>query len=182
MRFGAVLLEALLLSPLVQLAGAIYADEAYQLDFHHALLGLPRAEHTLFQRPSANSRASLLYTLSEDDVLGAVNPKDGALIWRQVLAIGDEEETKSQGVIKLGGNGDTIFSAVGGRLQAWNALDGKLAWQVQEQGTFRALEVLAGSDGSYDVFASIEINAGTGYLVKRYAGLSGAPIWSQQVR
>ena len=62
---------------------AIFVDEVNDIDFHHALLGVPSPQSTFFHRPSSSSNASLLYTLSDRLVLGAVNPKDGSLVWRQ---------------------------------------------------------------------------------------------------
>ena len=44
---------------------AVHQDEAYQIDFHHALLGIPQAHTSFFHKPSVDSKASLLYTLTE---------------------------------------------------------------------------------------------------------------------
>src|ERR1700719_4597891 len=76
----------LLLASCAPLALAIFADEVNHVDFHYALLGIPSAQRTFFHRPSSSSNASLLYTLSEKSFLGAVNPKDGSIVWRQNLA------------------------------------------------------------------------------------------------
>src|SRR5271156_785894 len=64
---------------------AIFTDEAYHIDYHHALLGVPERHNLLFRRPHASSNASLLYAVSDKAVLGAINPRDGALLWRQPL-------------------------------------------------------------------------------------------------
>lgn len=82
----------------------------------------------------------------------------------------------------MGDKGDTIFSAVGQRLQAWNALDGKLAWETQETGNVRALEVVPDLNGRYDVLASVGGDGSATILVERYAGDTGDVIWSQQIR
>jgi hypothetical protein len=82
MRLHALLILALSLSFPVY---AIIADGAYHIDYHLALLGIPRSGNTFFHQPSASSSASLLFTISEKGVLGAVNPKDGSLVWRQSL-------------------------------------------------------------------------------------------------
>jgi ER membrane protein complex subunit 1 len=74
---------SLVLAALLAPARAIFEDDAYHIDFHHALIGLPKRD-TTFQKPYAASKASLLYAVSEDGVVGAVNPRDGQLVWRQV--------------------------------------------------------------------------------------------------
>ena len=58
---------------------AVFADEAWTVDYHHALLGEPREETTFFHQPNPISRASLIYSLSEEGVLGAINPRDGRI-------------------------------------------------------------------------------------------------------
>ena len=74
MRFHAAIALAACLAP----AAAIFEDDAYHIDFHYALLGLPAPEATFFQKPYAGSKASLLYSISQNQTIGAINPKDGA--------------------------------------------------------------------------------------------------------
>ncbi|KAI9850648.1 MAG: hypothetical protein M1838_005292 [Thelocarpon superellum] len=106
-------------------AHAVFVDEAYHTDFHHALLGLPQQHATFFHRPQAESKASLLYTLSAKHVVGAVNPKDGALVWRQRL---EPPSSAAPAFLRAGEHEAAVISAVGGRVQAWDALDGRLVW------------------------------------------------------
>jgi outer membrane protein assembly factor BamB len=104
---------------------AVFLDEAYKSDFHHALLGLPQQHTTFFHRPQADSKASLLYTLSDKAILGAVNPKTGAIVWRQSLA---SASVAAPGFLRAGEDEDVVISAVGQQVRAWDALSGRLAW------------------------------------------------------
>ena len=114
-----------LLAFLVSATLAIYADEVGVVDWHYTLLGLPRPSTTFFHRPHADSKASLLYTFSEASVLGAVNPKDGSVVWRQALQPAD---AGSPSIFKAADGQNVIYSAVNGTVQAWNADDGRLIW------------------------------------------------------
>lgn len=129
---------------------AILADEAYQVDYHQALLGIPQIDTTFFHRPSPSSSASLLYTISDKAVLGAVNPKDGSLLWRQPLArplptsplpvedvkVSGHEQLNTfedatlltAGLLAEGGTG-VLVSYYGSTVSAWDASNGKLIWQ-----------------------------------------------------
>lgn len=153
------------------LCHAIYADEAYQTDSHHALLGLPQAHTTFFHRPSAASKASLLYTLSKKLVLGAINPKDGAVIWRQRLADPTQNYT-TPGLLRAEEGGDTLISAVGTKVQAWDATDGRLVWEWDGGDGTKVIDVrpspesgkyvLVLSDGEGSTFAVRKLAADTG--------------------
>ncbi|EEP78916.1 conserved hypothetical protein [Uncinocarpus reesii 1704] len=115
---------SLFLASVVRLACAVIADEAYQIDYHHALLGTPQAHTTFFHRPSSSSGASLLYSLSEKSILGAVNPKDGSIVWRQNLT----EYSAGAGLLRAVDGEDAVISALGSDVSAWGASDGKLLW------------------------------------------------------
>ena len=68
---------------------AVFEDEAYSVDYHHELLGLPQPHTTFFHRPRKDDKATLIYTLSDLGVLGAVHPGTGKVVWRQLLGEGD---------------------------------------------------------------------------------------------
>lgn len=106
---------------------AIYSDEAFKVDTQLALLGLPQHENTFFAQPYVGSKASLLYTLSDKCVLGAINPKDGSIVWRQQLKTNGP--CVDGAILRAGDNQDTLVQALDGKLQAWSAADGRLAWQ-----------------------------------------------------
>ena|SRR5947209_9219046 len=124
MRFHALILPAL--ASIVSVL-AIFADDAYHIDYHQALLGVPESQNTLFHRPQASSSASLLYTISNKAVLGAVNPKDGSLVWRHALAGEPVTNGTSSRLVAAQGDGKVI-SSFGRHVSAWDALDGKLVW------------------------------------------------------
>ncbi len=151
---------------------AIFADEAYQTDYHHALLGFPQAHTTFFHRPSAASKASLLYTLSERLVLGALNPKDGAVIWRQRLTDRAQNET-GPGLLRGGEGGNTLVSAVHEKVQTWDATDGRLVWEWIGDGRIQGLETI---EGEGDVLA-FSGGHGTTATVRRLAADTGEPQW-----
>jgi len=151
---------------------ATYADEAYTNDFHHALLGTPEFHSTFFHRPSAASKASLLYTLSAKSVLGAVNPKDGSIVWRQRLSV--RNSSTGGGYLKTG-EGGTVISAVDGEVQAWNAADGRLVWGWKGAGSVRGLEVLEEDGRSGVVVFSEEEDSRA--VIRKLAADSGKVEW-----
>ena len=172
MRLGAPLLGTIFLLVLPLPTIATYADEAYTNDFHHALLGTPQSQTTFFHRPSAASKASLLYTLSEKLVLGAINPKDCSVVWRQRLSA--RNGSPGGGYLKAGEAG-TVIGAVNGEVQAWDAADGRLAWGWQGAGSVKGLEVLEGGGQSgVLVFSEEEISR---TVVRKLAADSGKVEW-----
>ena len=131
---------------------AIFADEAGTTDFHLALFGLPTLANTFFHQPYQSSKATLLYTLSERGVIGAVNPKDGAAVWRQPLkdsrrptiqGAGLNKDSTSNGelssISEYGSPGrlihnskqDVVISTIGDTIAAWSGADGRLVWERQ---------------------------------------------------
>jgi len=103
---------------------AVIRDEAFVTDFHHQLVGVPQREATFFHRPSSISRASLLYTLSEQGIVGAINPRDGKLVWRHGIG-----EPKAQAFLTAGTDDNTVITAAGQTISAWDGAEGKLVWQ-----------------------------------------------------
>ena len=176
MRSHALSLFVLFLTLLNPSTHAIYADEAYQNDYHHALLGTPQPHTTFFHPPSAASKASLLYTLSEKHVLGAVNPKDGAIVWRQYLKEDVHDGVASKSFLKAGEGENVIVSAVGGAVKAWDAADGRLAWAWETKGTIEDLEVLEMEGASKDV---VVLSREEGIsIVTRLATANGQVMWT----
>lgn len=160
----------------ISTVSAVFVDEAYHIDYHHELLGIPQEHATLFHRPQSSSKASLLYTLSENLVLGAVNPKDGAIIWRQQL--GDTNTTI--GYLRAGQDENTVISAAGGSVTAWDALSGRLVWGNEfSDGEIRDLEVVELEDGKDGETAkdAVVLFRGREGLVRRLSGTSGDVKW-----
>lgn len=157
---------------------AVFPDEAFEVDYHHALLGFPLPNTTFFHQPYSNSKASLLYTLSEAGAIGAVNPKDGSVVWRQFLSSGSKS---ANALLKAGEDQDTVVSAVDGTISAWGASDGKLVWKEKARGAkIRDINILEstsveGADGVKDTIAIVE--DGQTY-VRRLDGKTGKTVWT----
>ena len=168
----------LLISCILTSAAAVFTDEAYHTDYHYPLLGFPREQTTFFHHPQGAPRASNLYTLSEKLVLGAVNPRDGTLRWRQHL---NPTTNSSVGFLRAGEDEDTLISAVGGEIRAWNAWGGRAVWANDfEDGEVKDLEVLALEDGSGGKSAKDAIvlfGRGTHTCVRRIDGKTGDVVW-----
>ncbi|GME28890.1 Quinonprotein alcohol dehydrogenase-like protein [Neofusicoccum parvum] len=175
----------MLLSSLLALAAslvpstlAVFADDAYHVDYHYALLGAPQQHAAFFHQPRPDSKASLLYALSDKLVLGAVNPRDGAAVWRQPLS---SSSTAVDGFLRAGENQDTVISAVEGQVAAWDAADGKLAWSSSFKGaSVKDLEVLeladasAAASGTKDV---VVLFGGSSSTARRLDGQTGEVKW-----
>ncbi|KAJ5908466.1 hypothetical protein N7495_001148 [Penicillium taxi] len=169
---------ALLLAACVSPATAIYPDEVNHIDFHHALLGAPSPDSTFFLKPPSSSNASLLYTISDKSILGAVNPRDGSLLWRHNLS--SDSSTGASILRGLDGN-NAIVSAAGGYISSWSPQDGKLIWQSAPLGgAVTDLELLELDDASSTAGARdalvLVASEGVG-IVKRLDGQSGQTTW-----
>ncbi|KAH6643810.1 hypothetical protein C7974DRAFT_6826 [Boeremia exigua] len=175
MRFHAALSLAACLAPV----SAIFEDDAYHIDFHYALLGLPKHDGTFFQRPYGGSKASLLYSISENQTIGAINPKDGVLVWRQHPA----SEPRGKGHLRAADEQDTVISAVGNRVAAWSSSDGRLVWETNVDGAVvEDLEILEQEDGITKDQAkdAIVLVSGTSHGVKRLDGKTGRVKWTYE--
>lgn len=171
MRVNAALALAACLAP----AAAVFEDDAYHIDFHYALLGSPKPEATFFQKPYAASKASLLYTVSENGTIGAINPKDGALVWRAARG------ASGSGHLRAGEDQDTVISAVGNRIAAWSASDGRIVWETSIEGAVAEdLEILEQEDGisSNDAKDAIVLVGHGSSGVKRMDGKTGRVKWT----
>lgn len=175
MRPSALSFVSPLLLFLPSLVLAVFADEAYQLDYHYPLLGIPQAHTTFFHRPTAGSKASLLYTLSQKYVLGAINPKDGAVVWRQRLGEGVRNDT-ARAFLSAADGENTIYTAFKDSVRAWDATDGRLVWDRTGTGLAKALETLTTDDGHGDVLGLSE-EEGKAALVTKLAASTGEVLW-----
>lgn len=173
------LLAALAATATLPGAHAVFRDEVNHIDYHHLLLGLPQRETTFFHRPRRDDRASLLYTLSDVGVVGAVNPGTGEVVWRQLLRGGQQQQdgttTTTGGEDGLGGDGggggggfmragegeSWVVSARGGAVHAWDAVSGRNKFWVGFEGgaVVRDLEVMEMTEsgpGRKDVLVLVE--------------------------
>ncbi|KAF2803323.1 DUF1620-domain-containing protein [Mytilinidion resinicola] len=174
-------LHAVLGSTALFVAGsfAIFADDAGHIDYHYALVGFPKQDATLFQQPFAGSKASLIYTLSDKLVIGAVNPKDGELVWRQPLS----SVNTTEGYLRAGEDQDTVISAAGDEVTAWSSSDGRYVWGSKFPGsTAKDLEILELPDGKTDkdVKDAIVLLSGGVQGVKRIDGKTGVVRWTYE--
>ncbi|EXJ78715.1 hypothetical protein A1O1_09117 [Capronia coronata CBS 617.96] len=128
---------------------AIFADDAFHIDYHHALLGSPQAHATFFHKPQPSTNASLLYTISDKAFLGAVNPRDGSLVWRQSLA--DHPTNNASTSFLVAGERDgQIISGYNRTVACWDALNGRLVWDytVPEGTKVHGLQAIALAESS----------------------------------
>lgn len=89
----------------------------------------------------------------------------------------DEEPNQtSRGLLRTEEGADTVFTAVNGLVQAWDATDGRLAWEVRSNGKVKALEVSAGIEAEKDVLVLIEED-GMNAAIRRLVGDTGAILW-----
>ncbi|PVH97521.1 DUF1620-domain-containing protein [Periconia macrospinosa] len=173
MRLHAALSLAACLAPVL----AVFEDDAHHIDFHHALLGLPKHEATFFSKPYAASKASLLYTVSQNGTIGAVNPKDGALVWRSPLG------PSSAAHLRFGEEQDVIIGGVGNRIVAFSASDGRIVWETNlkvDGSAVQDLEILEQEDGITNPEAkdAIILVDGAEQGVKRVDGKTGRVKWT----
>lgn len=157
-------------------ARAIYTDEAFKSDFHHALLGQPLPS-TTFHAPHAASKATLIYTITDRGVVAAVNPKDGAVVWRHILR--DIPFTASP-LLRIVDNQSVVITGLTDHLQAWNIADGKAVWSSQfPSESLQDLQVLQPSEaGSAQTKRDIlALYDGVTPSVRRINAKDGSIIW-----
>lgn len=148
---------------------ATFADDAYHIDFHHVLLGIPQPRATFLHRPSATSKASLLYTLSNRSVLGAVNPRDGSVVWRQQLGAGN-------GLLRPVFGESIIISVVNRTVQAWDAAEGRLVWDWTSPDEITNLEISQYGGGGQGIYILTQ-GEGAKATVRKLSEHSGVLEW-----
>jgi ER membrane protein complex subunit 1 len=170
-----------LLTVLLHTTSAIFSDDAFVVDYHHALVGTPQSHATLFHKPQSSSNASLIYTISDKHVLAAINPKDGTVLWRQVL----ESELKYEhSYLAVGERDGQIVSGYGTTISSWDALDGKLRWQydVEAGAVVKGLQLVPTADSINTEAQDVVAVAGgdSGPSVVRLAGDGSGRRWIHQ--
>ena len=181
MRWHGVLsLVAIAITPLK----AVLLDEAFNVDFHHALIGHPQPHTTFFHKPDSSSNAALLYTLSDKAVLGAVNPRDGSVVWRQSIA-GQPQDNATEAYLIAGEGDGKITTAIGDQVAAWDAAHGRLAWTYNIESNSKAIDLQAvpvlgsSTDGAVqDVILARQTQNGLGgYVISRLGGDGSGERW-----
>lgn len=159
---------------------AVFRDDAYKVDFHYTVLGIPNENTTFFHRPSSSSRTAILYTLSEKSVLGAVNPGNGSIIWRQHLAPSAVNHT-TRGFLQAAGNAELVVSGVGSSVRAWDAWSGRLSWEctVHDDRPIIDLETLEQESGEQTVSSKdvLTLRGGNSPTLQRINGDTGDVRW-----
>ncbi|KAL7793724.1 hypothetical protein V8C37DRAFT_401804 [Trichoderma ceciliae] len=170
-------IQSALLLGLSSLIAAIFKDEVGDADFHHALVGVPQVETTFFHRPKKDEKASLLYTLSDVGILGAVNPNTGALVWRQQIADGLSNGGGGGGGHLRAPEGENwVAAAYGQRVQSWAALSGRNLWEARFSGQVKDLEIIELTESSRkDVLVLFEEDGVT--VLRRLHGALGTVVW-----
>lgn len=152
---------------------AVFEDEVGHIDYHHQLLGVPQRETTFFHRPRPEEKASLLYTLSDLGVLGAVNPSTGAVVWRQLL---QDDVTDGGGHLRAAADSKWVASALGSSVNTWDALTGRNIWSLDLVGDVKDLEVMElVENGRQDVLALFQEDGAT--VARRIHGDDGRVVW-----
>lgn len=152
---------------------AVFRDEVGDVDFHYELLGLPQRETTFFHRPRPEDKASLLYTLSDVGVLGAVNPSSGGVVWRQLIG---GNITNGGGHLRAGDGESWVAGAYGGAVHAWDAVSGRNVWWKDFAGEVKDLEVMEVTEkGRKDVLALYNEDGST--TLRRLNSADGSMVW-----
>lgn len=166
-------IQSALLLGLSSLAAAVFKDEVGDIDFHYSLVGLPQVETTFFHRPRKEDKASLLYTLGDVGVVGAINPSSGELIWRQQISHGI---ANGGGHLRAPEGENWVTSAHGSKVQAWNALTGRNIWEMEFKGQVKDLEIMELTEASRkDVLALFDEDGVT--VLRRLHGALGTVVW-----
>ncbi|KAH7634381.1 hypothetical protein B0T09DRAFT_378274 [Sordaria sp. MPI-SDFR-AT-0083] len=169
----AIVLSALLLVALPSVVRAVFQDEVGHIDYHHELLGLPQRETTFFHKPRRDDKASLLYTLSDVGVLGAVNPSSGAVLWRQLL---NGTVTDGGGFLRAGEGQNWLASAYGQSVHAWDAVNGRNKFWMDFAGEVKDLEIMEMTENNRkDILALFDESEST--VLRRLSGNDGRVVW-----
>lgn len=177
MRLPSVLLFPALLSSSVF---AIFADDAYHIDYHWALVGRPLRHATSFQQPFPGSKGSLIYTVSDKNVLAAINPKDGNVVWRQLLT---PSSNSSLAFLAIAEGQDFGVSAVDGHVASWSLTDGRLGWEKSiGSSKIKDAEMLELEEGKVEGTPkdAIVLTEGDASIVRRLDGATGKTIWEHK--
>ncbi|KAJ2902125.1 hypothetical protein MKZ38_001034 [Zalerion maritima] len=171
MKFPSILSGLLLALPTA--VNAVFKDEVDHIDYHHQLVGIPQQGTTFFHRPRKTEKASLLYTLSDVGLIGAINPSNGEVVWRQEIASPD---AAGRSYLRAGEGQGWLCSAYGHGVQSWDAIGGRSVWTAEFAGEVKDLEImeLTGARAK-DVLVLLE--EGDSAVVRRLSGEDGRVMW-----
>ncbi|PVU94023.1 hypothetical protein BB561_002869 [Smittium simulii] len=149
-----------------QLANAIYHDQIGKLDWHKKLIG----KTELFLDDSLNS--DVFYSLTENNVLAAINSSDSTLIWRNVAS-------NNERILDFKQIDENIFTISGDEVQyyrMWNKNSGSLIW---EQSNNKHVGTFGGAFLSEDFS---KIYTATGKSIFCFNSQTGQIIWSREIK
>ncbi|KAK3383415.1 hypothetical protein B0T24DRAFT_715323 [Lasiosphaeria ovina] len=167
-------LSALLLLALPSAVRAVFKDEVGHIDYHYELLGVPQQETTFFHRPRRDEKASLLYTLSDVGVLGAVNPSSGAVLWRQLL---NGTITEGGGFARAGKGEGWVASALGQSVHAWDAITGRNRFWTDFGGEVKDLEIMEMTENERKDVLALFDEDGSSTVLRRLNANDGSVVW-----
>lgn len=109
-------------------------------------------------------------------MLGAVRPANGQVVWRQFLS--GQNGTGEGGFLRPVEDENTVVSAIGQRVDAWDAATGKQRWGSAVEGSIKDLEVIETIPGGTDIrdILILSENGGKGTL-RRFNGETGDVAW-----
>lgn len=81
-----------------------------------------------------------------------------------------------RGFLGAGEGEDTIVSAIGNEVQAWDAAHGRLVWAWKGHGQLKGLKVLETQSGGKDVLVLCE-EVGSVGVVRKLEAATGEVIW-----
>ena len=152
---------------------AVFQDEVDHIDYHYELVGVPQRETTFFHRPRRDEKASLLYTLSDVGVLGAVNPSSGAVVWLHLL---NGTITDGGGFLRAGEGENWVTGALGQSVHAWDGVSGRNKFWVDFNGVVKDLEIMEMTENDRkDVLALFDEDGST--VLRRLNGDNGDVVW-----
>ena len=153
----------------------VFRDEVDHIDYHRQLIGLPHSDTTFFHRPRKSDKASLLYTLSDVGVVGAVNPSNGEIVWRQ--ALGGADVSARRGHLRAAEGESWLCSAYGSSVQSWDAVGGRSVWSADFVGEVKDLEIVMEPTASKSKDVLLLFDDEGSAIVRRLRGETGAVVW-----
>ncbi|KAI9364904.1 hypothetical protein DFJ73DRAFT_354903 [Zopfochytrium polystomum] len=119
-RLVALIAAGIALLALSSPAAALHEDQAGQFDWYKQQVGVPK--FASFQRHGTKAG---LFVGTKKNVIASLNPKNGGIVWRQILAQNDELlhlSSDDQAVLTVSGNHDR-------HVRLWDASSGLILWE-----------------------------------------------------
>ncbi len=200
-RLAAVSLFALVLTILASVHGvsALSRAEAGKIDWHVPRIGVPHTSNDSatpylaprFHRiikPEADIKdkaQTAIFVATESNVVGALNPRNGAIVWRQILEEHDQvllHKQFGEVAVAISGNG-------GANVRMYHAFAGHLIWESAQHNIRDGLLPEPGFPATDIVFLASQLKADTppdvvmlsnARTVRRLDGKYGKEVWTWQ--